>query len=168
MKERERQRGNRERSIEVMKQRMRHVTRRKKQRKANNSASILQRLRFNPTKIPIITTFESPIYRERASFPHQTQSIATSRKKNYRHQLRYAIYLPLSDHWNRFQYVFLHFSRFGYEILLFIEVFCWIGLDLILVQIPFFFPSLSLSLLSNICIHSFFFFFWGFDLEKTF
>ncbi|KAL0011358.1 hypothetical protein SO802_006466 [Lithocarpus litseifolius] len=32
---------------------MRPGSRRKKQRKAKNSASILQRLRFNPTKIPI-------------------------------------------------------------------------------------------------------------------
>ena len=52
-------------------------------------------------------------------------------RKNYGHQHRYAIYLPPSDSRNRFRYVFLHFSRFGYETLLFIEFFCWIGLDLI-------------------------------------
>ena len=51
--------------------------------------------------------------------------------KNYGHQHRYAIYLPPLDRRNQFRYVFLHFSRFGYEILLFIEFFCWIGLDLI-------------------------------------
>ena len=55
------------------------------------------------------------------------------KEKNYGHQHRYAIYLPPSDRRNWFRYVFLHFPRFGYEILLFIEFFCWIGLDLILV-----------------------------------
>ena len=35
------------------------------------------------------------------------------------------------------------FSRFGYEILLFIEFFCWIGLDLILVLITFCFGLLG-------------------------
>ena len=74
-----------------------------------------------------------------------------------------------------------------------LSFFCWIGLDLILVLILFcfglldspwkclfsqffdFFPyfglqkSLSLSLFSNICVHSGFFFFWGgFDLENRF
>ena len=88
-------------------------------------------------------------------------------RKNYGHQHCYALYLPPSDRQNRFRYIFLHFPRFGYEILLFIEFFCWIGLDLILVLIPFCFPSLSLSLFSNICVHSFFFFFF-FDLENTF
>ena len=62
--------------------------------------------------------------------------------KNYGHQHHYAIYLPPSDRRNQFRYVFLHFSRFGYEILLFIEFFCWIGLDLILVLIPFCFGLL--------------------------
>ena len=94
-------------------------------------------------------------------------------RKNYGHQHHYAIHLPPSDSLNQFWYVFLHFSRFGYEILLFIEFFCWIGLDLILVLIPFCFPSLSLSLFSNICVLSFFFpgvLIWktGFDLENNF
>ena len=88
-------------------------------------------------------------------------------RKNYGHQHHYAIYLPPSDRRKRFQYVFLHFSRFWYEILLFIKFFCWIGLDLILFLIPFCFPSLSLSLFSNICVHSFFFFFFlGFWFGK--
>ena len=67
--------------------------------------------------------------------------------------------------------------RFGYGILLFIEFFCWIGLDLILIPFCFgllgspwkclfsrFFDIyiyiyilLSLSLFSNICVHSIFF-----------
>ena len=165
MKERERRRGNRERSREAMKQRMKPVTRRKKQRKAKNSASILQRLRFNPTKIPIITTFESPIYRESASFPHQAQSIAASRKKKTMGINTVTLYIChhqiVETDSDTFFSIFLDLGMKYYFLLSF---FCWIGLDLILVSIPFCFPSLSLSLFSNICVHSFFFFY----LENTF
>ena len=78
---------------------------------------------------------------------------------------------------------FLHFFRFGYKILLFIEFFYWIGLiplcfrllgspwKCMFSQIFYFFSyfglqkSLSIPLFSNICIHRFFFFF---DLENGF
>ena len=49
------------------------------------------------------------------------------------------------------------FLDLGMKYYFLLSFFCWIGLDLILVSIPFCFPSLSLSLFSNICVHSFFF-----------
>ena len=52
------------------------------------------------------------------------------------------------------------FLDLGMKYYFLLSFFCWIGLDLILVSIPFCFPSLSLSLFSNICVHSFFFFFF--------
>ena len=55
MKDRERRGGNGERSRE--------------RGRTANSASILPSLRLNPTKIPIITTFESPIYTKIPKLP---------------------------------------------------------------------------------------------------
>ena len=63
-------------------------------------------------------------------------------KKNHRAE-RFGVFLQLSDSSNRIRYIFLHFFfRFGYEIL-YIEFFCWICLDLILVLFPFCFGFLG-------------------------
>ena len=58
--------GTRNRNREAMKEReatsRAHEERSRERGRTANSASILPSLQLNPTKIPIITTFESPIY----------------------------------------------------------------------------------------------------------
>ena len=136
MKERERERGEEETGKEAERQWNRgwglwHVERNRERRRTlhwfcNVYSLIQQKSRsLQHLKAQFTERVLRSLTRLRASLQAE--------RKNYGHQHCYAIYLPTSNRWNQFWYVFLHFSRFGYEILLFIEFFCWIGLDLILV-----------------------------------
>ena len=76
-------------------------------------------------------------------FPFQAQSTATSTQRKKNLWASTLLYLPPSDRRNQLQYVFLHCFQIWVQNITFFDFFCWIGLDLILVLIPFCFRFLG-------------------------